>query len=63
MEMMMPWSMTYVATPIAVAVRGGCFTPCESRAIHLYICWLYFCTGILFCGLCMDGIILETAMV
>ena len=34
---MMPWSMTYVATPIAVAVRVGCFTPSESRAFHLYL--------------------------
>ena len=26
-DVLMPWSMTYVATPIAVAVREGCFTP------------------------------------
>ena len=37
-RMMMIWSITYVATPIAVGVRVGCFTPPESRAIHLYIC-------------------------
>ena len=28
---MMPWSMTYVATPIAVAVREGCFALSEWR--------------------------------